>query len=90
MHGAVSRNTHETSPPTDFVVVEYTDGECIFDPPVRGLSWAVDGDIQMDLLGSDAARTLPAGSLAATIQHGMVVKKIFQGGTTATGIIGWR
>lgn len=85
----VARQLFETSPPTDFKVVEFVNGVCEFNPPVRALSWAVDGDIQMDLIGSVQAKILPEGSLAPLTQNGMVVVKIFEGGTTATGIIGW-
>lgn len=84
------RKTYETSPPTDFKVIDLSGGDVTPDDGsfFRGFSFAVDGDIVVDTMEA-TQKTIPAGSLAATIQHGLVIRKFYQSGTTATGIIGW-
>lgn len=85
----VTQGTFSTSPPPDFIPINFNGEDQEFSPPLRGLSWATDGVIVMDLVGSPQARYLPTASLALKLQHGMQIKKIFNAGTTATGLIGW-
>lgn len=55
--------------------------------PLRAISFAVAGNIEVDTLYNHDI--IPSGNLAAGIQHGCVIKKIYAAGTTATGLIGW-
>jgi len=52
------------------------------------ISWAVDGAVKVLTVGGETV-VIPAGSLTAQTQHSMRIRKIFNTGTTATGIISY-
>jgi hypothetical protein len=54
----------------------------------RAISFAVAGAIKVvDEFGVDC--TIPADSLAAGVQHSIIIRKVYDTGTDATGIVGY-
>lgn len=84
------RKTYETSPPTGFQIIDFADGDVALPEGeyFRAISFGVDGNIRVQTL-DNTDETILVGSLAPTVQHGCIIKRIYQTGTTATGIIGW-
>lgn len=80
-------NQQSTSPANSIQLATPADtGEI---PYTRGISFAVAGALHV-LTAEDEDVVIPSGALAAGVQHALCVKRIFQTGTTATGIVIYR
>lgn len=55
---------------------------------IRGISFAVVGALKVTMIDSTVV-TIPSGALAAGIIHPLVIKRVWQNGTTATGLVGY-
>lgn len=79
--------------PTEVVIIDISTTDHSFtsvaNAPIRALSFAAAGDIKVDTPNS-TGKVIPSGSLAAGIQHVLVITKIWKVGTTATGLVGYR
>ena len=56
--------------------------------PTKALSFATDGAIKVDDTNGNTL-TIPAGALVAGVQHAVRIRKVYETGTTATGIVGY-
>lgn len=74
----------------DLVIVNLTKDNT-FDPPLRAISFGVDGDLKIDT-PEDKDVVIPAGFLAPKFAHPIKVEKIHStaNGTTAQKVIGWK
>lgn len=92
---STGRNHFETAPATKFVLIDPllaalgANQSHGFSPPLRGISFGVDGAIRCDTIGGNHAETIPAAHLAVGIQHGCNITRIHKTGTTATNLMGW-
>jgi len=76
-------------PPTKIVNVGAGSDATVYSPPLRALSIGTVGDVKVkDAEGNDV--TIPSNALTAGIQHPMQVSMVYQTGTTASEIVGWR
>lgn len=89
------RQSFETSPPTRFILIDPlltalgANQSVGFDPPLRAISFGVDGAIRCDTIGGNHAETIPAAHLAVGIQHACNITRMHKTGTTAIKLIGW-
>lgn len=54
----------------------------------KALSFATAGAIKIDDAVGNTL-TIPAGALVAGVQHAVRIKKVYETGTTATGLLGF-
>lgn len=84
------RSKESTYPPAQAVLVDISGGDQDFSAnPLRGISIGTAGDVKVDM-PSATGIVLPANALAVGIQHVAFITKIYDSGTTASEIVGWR
>ena len=72
-------NPSDSSPPIGFGLIDVSSEDAQFSRPVRGISFATEGDIYVDTLSNQNV-PIPSGYLAAKVQHGIKITKIYSEG----------
>lgn len=75
-------------PPAAHVALVTTNDSTDLVEVTRAVSFAVAGDIKVTTVGGETV-VVPSGALAAGLMHPVQWARIWQTGTTATGIVAW-
>lgn len=83
MSGRKSPDTQH-DPPVGAIVIDYSAGDQELNVPARRVYISATGDLKVDMADGT---TVTFEDLAAGIQHEMCIAKIYQTGSTATGLV---
>lgn len=84
------RTKESVYPPSEAILVDVSANDQDFSAnPLRGFSVGTAGNVKVDM-PSATGIVLPANVLAVGIQHIAFITKIYNSGTTASEIVGWR
>lgn len=76
-----------TAPGETYNPITPSDSADIAGGPIRGLAFASAGTIKVtDTAGN--VKVIPSGALAAGMIHPLVIRRLWDTGTTATGFLG--
>lgn len=83
------KRMYNDGPAVGAVLVDVSSADQEFSPPLRGVSIGTAGALEILTLNNEQV-IIPANALATGIQHAIGIKKIFNAGTGASQIVGWR
>lgn len=88
--GSFIRSSNLTLPPTEAILIDVSAEDADFSAsPLRGISIGTAGDLKVDTINATGV-VIPGNCFAVGIQHVLLITKIYNTGTAASEIIGWR
>jgi hypothetical protein len=73
----------------EVVLIDVAAADYVPSPALRGISFGVAGALKVDTKGSSGV-VIPSGALAEGVIHPLHITKVYQAGTTASSIVGYR